>query len=347
MKREAAIFFLVFLVLALFQISLVNAATADSTQSVNRLRVVMTTTSDWSHLYLPAGESVINWTGSQTSGAAGIATVRSNEIFIAQNVLGRTSSVQFDILVSGGVVSDGMWQISKGWGQRTHVEIYNINDLNNPVLIASQDDTAAKGDFKTFTVSAASESRGGPLAAGGMGPRHVFAFYAPWWNYDSWDNPNKSDSPTSKYYFGNLNDVKHLVDSAAGAGVEGFISSFQGKDYNDGAFRTLLEAARQKGNFKVSSYIETAVANWLIRNPPLPIQHSCVSGSTEVVQSYGTSANYLTYNGKPVIFIYRARMLSPAEWKSQVFDSLRAQGIDAFYMADYMQGDNSYPLLIT
>ena len=39
---------------------------------------------------------------------------------------------------------------------------------------------------------------------------------------------------------------------------------------------------------------------------------------TEVVQSYGTSANYLTYNGKPVIFIYRARMLSPAEWKSQV-----------------------------
>jgi hypothetical protein len=307
----------------------------------------MTTTSDWSRLTVPAGDVIVSSKGGLSAGAADVARTNTTSILIGNNILGVPATVQFDILLSTDGVSDGVWQITKGWGQSSHVDVYNINNYANPVMIATVDDVELQDRPTTFVISGASESTSGPLAAGSPGPRKVFAIYCPWWSVtmSKWSAPYAIDNPVQLYNTLNPADAARQVDSASANGIEGFVSSWQGKEhFADAALRLVLDAANQRPGFTVAAYLESGVANQghTYNQPPDPAYLR--QWIRDVVQNYGSNPAYLKMNGKPVIFIYRARYFTPDIWKSQVFDPLRAEGIDPFYIGDYVSWDHVAPL---
>lgn len=341
MKHAAATIFIGFFAILLL-CSGVAAAQVNTPGQVNRLRVSVSTTSDWTRINVPVNRTIINYRTLTTAGSPGVVTVDTNSgyLFIGKNSLGNTATAEFDILLDTDGVSDGIWQISKGWGQSTHVDIYNLNDLSNPILIAVEDDTAPQGDPVSFVVKSGDESRGGPLSIGSMGPKKVFAVYYPWWtSQNSWTtNPYVGDSPLDPYDTQDINDVDRLVLKAKSNGVDGFLASWQGKThFSDVGFRTLLSAANRHQDFTVAVYLETRVANQLHDSSVPPDPAILRQWIADVVSYANDPANtsYLKMDGKPVVFIYWAKDLTPWQWKNEVFDPLRSQGIDAFYIADY------------
>lgn len=345
MKKVLGTFLLIVLVAVTFAPSAL-ATSSDPTQSLNRLRIVINTTSDWSRLTLPAGDSIVNNKKTLVSGS-GAVTVGNTSVLISGNSVGSPAIAQYEILMTTDGLLSGLWQLTKGSSYSTsHVDIYNINDVNNPVLISSQDQNADTAQAKTFTISGEAESMGGPLttASGSMGQKKVFANYVPWWSYSSWDSPNKIDRPTTLYSVRVRADVERIVGSAASSGIDGFITSYQGDDRDGAPWRILMDVANQRTDVTFAAYMETSIANagHTASQPTDPAYMR--QWITEIVQNYGSSPSYLKMNVKPVIFIYRARVLTPDVWKSQVFDPLRAQGIDAFYVADYVAWDGTAPV---
>jgi len=366
LKRTLVIFFLASLMLVFSGVTRAFAAANDSGQQVNRIRVVMTTTSDWSRLTVPAGETIVTSKGSLTAGNPQNTLTDSTSVFIGKNVAGSRASVQYDLLVTPGTATVGTWKIDKGWGETTHVDIYNVNNLGNPVLLASGDDTAPDGNQAQISIGGNAESQNGPLNIGSMGPKHVFAVYYPWYQLDSWTtwptDPNAIhiDKPVTPYDSASFSDVNGIVNEATSHGIDGFLASWQGtgSTYSDTRFRTLLDVANQRHDFKVAVYLETRVANAKHSWSCLP-DSSCKPDPayleqwiTYIVQNFGTAPSYLkmakkmpdgTVRQVPVVFIYWAGNtsrdpningdLSPDQWK-QIFDDLHAKGIDAFYMAD-------------
>lgn len=353
-----------------------SSSNYDPTQKLNRLRIEVTTTSDWSHITVPSGSTILNSTGEAISGAAKVGMDRSM-VYFWGGVVGAPATYHFEILLNG---SGGLWQITKGWQQATHVNIYNINDYNNPILIAGEDCTTFP-DAKVFDLGGR-ENIGGPISAGSIGPKKVFATYYPWWpQRASWvKNPTfgVNDLPLTPYGTSVQADVAGVIASASAQGIDGFFCSWQGSgsDPSDSGMKALLNAANQRGDFSVAVYFETRVANAKHDYSCLPDQ-SCQPDPTyikqwitDLVKNYGSEPSYLKMNKKingvvksvPVIVIYwvgdstrdakQNGDLTLQQWK-QIFADLHAQGVDAYYIADtidpsYLQvfdGLHSYSLV--
>lgn len=343
MKRVLGTILIALLAAALFPIS-ATATGQDAARQVDRMRVVMTTTSDWARLTVPDGEKIVNHKGLRTQGSAGTVLVEPTNFFIGQNALGSQTTVQYDILLSTDGYSDRQWKIEKGWGQRVHLEIYNINDESNPELIATHDNVTAQGEPYLFTISGQAESRRGPLVPSDVGPKKVFAVYYPWWTrLNNWQtNPQVGDAPTLPYDTQNRADVNRIINEAKAMGLDGFLASWQGRDnFSDVGVRELLAAASQRQDFSVGIYMETRVANssHSHNQPPDPVY---LKQWIRDLVGYGNdpaNTSFLKMDGKPVIFVYWARDLSPTQW-SQIFTELRQEGVDAYYIADYTGTDS-------
>gem|GEM_PF-4327082 len=357
MKKTLAISLLVVVLMMICPMA--ASAASDPTKQVNRLRVVMTTSSDFSHLITPTGTSVVNSKIQLVSGSAQLY-IQNNCICTAGNIIGHNVTSQFDVLLTTDGVSDGQWRVEKGWGNSSHVDIYNMNDNNNPRLISSQD-ISPTAQVKTFTISGADESRGGPLSSGDLGPKRVLGIYIPWWaERNHWLTDSQlTDLPTTLYGTAHSEDVVGEVDSAIASGLDGFLCSWQGKDHpSDLGFQALLQAAHSKPGFTAAAYVETRVANAAHRDDCLPSQQCQQDPTyiknwiTDIVQDYGSDPSYQKIEKKmadgqtkvvPVIYIYWAGYasmdrnqngnLSLDQW-NQIIADLHAQGVDAFYVAE-------------
>lgn len=369
MKRFLLTIFTILLVLVVFPIA-AKADVADPTQKVNRLRLVISTTSDWTHVEMPAGVTILRANERLLSGQGNL-NYDSKKVYMWGNIWGSPASVQFDILLTTDGVSDESWQILKGWQQTTHLDVYNLNQINNPVLITSQD-CSTFPEAKIFTLSGSAASQGGPLSAGEIGSKKVFASYYPWWpTRESWaiqPGFGVDDLPIIPYGTSQQSDVAADIDRAQSSGIDGFFSSWQGQgNGSDDGMRALIAAANQKTNFSVAAYMETRVANRAHAYSCLP-NPLCQPDPTyikqwiqDIVQTYGSAPSYLKMDKKmpdgtiksvPVIVIYwvgdtrggsgsteQNGGLAPDTWRN-IFADLHSQGIDAFYIAD--TGDPAY-----
>ncbi|MHB8168792.1 MAG: endo-1,3-alpha-glucanase family glycosylhydrolase [Thermoleophilia bacterium] len=314
---------------------------------LDRVRVDLTTTAATSRLSFPDGLKIVNWQLASQSGGA-TATLDNNTLFISGNTPGSQATARFEFLLTTDGVSDTQWQLNKASGlTASHVDIININDSNNPVPLAEADNANSDGSAVRIPISGRAESRNGPVTPGSPGPKKVFAIYVPWWAtvMSKWSESEAIDNPAELYTTLNQTDVNRIVGQAAASGVDGFLASWQGEGhFADRAFQVLLNAADQNPGFTAAAYIETGVANkdHTYNEPPdLVYLRRWI---TDMVQNYSANPAYQKMNGKPVIYIYRARYFTPDVWKRQVFDPLRAQGIDAFYVGDYVSWDHVAPL---
>ena len=144
--------------------------------------------------------------------------------------------------------------------------------------------------------------------AGGPSPadRPVLAIYYPWFSPSTFEvsidqpagGPYQSDDPAT---------IRNQVRQAKGAGIDGFVSSWFGqRERTDQNFNTLLDIAQQEG-FTATIYFET--------DHFLPWGPDDMAWQLErFYEDHLDHPSLVRYQGKPVIFFWRTRVLDLGTW---------------------------------
>jgi hypothetical protein len=297
----------------------------------DRVRITITSSSDWTTLRLVGPERV---QVSQPSVVAGTATFGANSdslsVFqsLSNAVAGQTVRVQFDVILQSTNPAQISCENTKGWLGVARIDFYSFN-TDVPILVASVTNSVTNKDpILSFSVDAGSLLAGELAFTRPLVPPRILAFYYPWYSYDQWTIPYLRDEPPSPYSSDNPTTILQQVHQAKAAGIDGFISSWSGPgDYTDGNLQRLLAVA-QDLDFWVTIYFES-----LTGNPPQVRPESEVKAWLRFfLQTYGNHPRLLRLEGKPAIFIYAAEN-APTEMWGRVFDSLRGEGLDASYSA--------------
>jgi glycoprotein endo-alpha-1,2-mannosidase len=129
-------------------------------------------------------------------------------------------------------------------------------------------------------------------------------------------------------------DLKRLMTTAKGAGLDALVMSWSGKDFSGPDHRRMLRclAAAHAVGFKVAALFETTVANARHRDGDADAD-TVLSWLTDVVDEYASQPGYLRVDGRPVVMAYAAQRLPQAGWVDAL-RRLRATGRDVLLIGE-------------
>jgi hypothetical protein len=309
-----------------------------------RVRVVLTTTSDWTSLQPgPAWKDSFLITQTIVPEASLAEQLKVQDFSIRKRAYDDTEiTVEFTTLLAL-CEEDMVFEVTKGDIGKTVVKIYGsgpaqetliatfTNDKNIPAdpanparFVVSRDKLACAGVVTPPTDSLAY-------------PRLVLSFYYPWYGSPSgpsgrwvhWDPQNRyasTNTPALGYYDStDPNIISKHIELARQAGIDAFVASWWGRgSFEDAAFDKLLRTAEQKG-FLAAIYYEQA-------GSPQNIYEDFLY----VLDRYAASKAFLKLAGRPVIFVYGRVSLrfEPSDWE-YVFGRLATEtGTRPFVIAD-------------
>jgi hypothetical protein len=310
-----------------------------------RARIVLSTSSDWTRLYIRSGERILDVKTTTLQGNTATTRVEwdGDELYLEQplaNAPAQTVKVQYDLVMTGlDDVEEGFpphifFENRKGDLGVTTTEFYNYNS-SSAAPIASWSNLLNKpGDPSnpfSFSIADSHFTTGGPLHLQHVLPRLVLAFYYPWYELDSWSSPVLEDHPLFADSSGDMEAITRHVKWARQHGIHGFISSWWGSgNYRDANFAKLLTAA-EGTDFKATIYFETLGERF-------QTAQDVINQLEYVLDSYSDHPNFLHYRGKPVIFLYAVGSIvrnhgqAPLQvWKA-ILDQIRADGYDAVWI---------------
>ncbi|NNJ12481.1 hypothetical protein EKD04_019325 [Chloroflexales bacterium ZM16-3] len=152
-----------------------------------------------------------------------------------------------------------------------------------------------------------------PAPARAASDRPIMAFYYPWWEPSDWTYDKMSDLPAPKYSGGDDETLKRHIQQADAAGIDALICTWFGpeEDRLDKRCRRIMDLAQQMG-----SDIQFAI---------IPDQSAwaglkSVDGLARAIgvlqRDFFTKPNYLTFQGKPVVFWFYPPSLGGLDtWK--------------------------------
>jgi len=159
--------------------------------------------------------------------------------------------------------------------------------------------------------------------------RLVLAFFYHYWDSQSF-NPNPwIETPHSPY--DTVNQLHEIIDVAQGAGINGFISSYQNDPNTDGRWEQLVRTAESENGFTVAPLLE--VSTLAASSPNQPVAVSELEPWFRDVLAPAGSPAFLTVRGRPVVFMFGTRDVSPSVLAG-VRANLRATGLDPFIVGD-------------
>jgi len=305
-----------------------------------RARIVLSTSSDWTRLYVRSGERILNVTTTILQGNAATTRVGwdEDELYLEQplaDALAKKVKVQYDLVMTG-LDNDThiFFENRKGDLGVTTTEFYNYN-LSSATPIASWSNLLNKpgnpSNPFSFSIADSHFTTGGPLPQPHVSPRLVLAFYYPWYEPDSWSSPVLEDHPLIPYSSDDMEAITRHVNWAQQYGIHGFISSWWGSgNYRDANFAKLLTAT-QGTDFKATIYFETLGERFRTTQ-------DVINQLEYVLESYSDHPNFLRYRGKPVIFLYsvesivRNRGQTPLQAWQAILDQIRADGYDVVWI---------------
>jgi hypothetical protein len=131
----------------------------------------------------------------------------------------------------------------------------------------------------------------------------VLAFYFPWYGKATFGTGQMADQPVAPYDSGDTAVITRQVREAQGAGIDAFISSWQGTgSVTDQNFAKLLDIAAAQ-HFRAALYFETNYAQ----------QQGDVAGQLQAALTrYANHPAYLRWHGKPVVFFWAPGALGDA-----------------------------------
>jgi hypothetical protein len=311
-----------------------------------RARIVLSTSSDWTRLYVRSGERILNVTTTILQGSAATTRVEwdKDELYLEQplaEAVAQTVKVQYDLVMTGlDDDSHIFFENQKGDLGVTTAEFYDYN-LSSAAPIASWSNLLNKpGDPSnpfSFSIADSHFMTDGPLPLRRVSPRLVLAFYYPWYHYDSWSSSVLEDHPLIPHSSDDMEAITRHVNWAQQYGIHGFISSWWGSgNYRDANFAKLLTAAEAASltegtDFKATIYFETLGERFRTAQ-------DLINQLEYVLDSYSDHPNFLRYRGKPVIFLYATEYVArdpgqtPFQAWQDILDQIRADGYDAVWI---------------
>ena len=171
---------------------------------------------------------------------------------------------------------------------------------------------------------------------GSLTPRLVLAHYYPWYDRSTWTSPYLVDRPQQEYSTEEPSDVQRVFESAARAGLDGLVVSWQGLDYQGGwndcrmRWRSTPHGRRSCASPPCS---ETTVANpeheqsGVPADPAVQAWMNDIVRTTEAIPPICTSATGRSCSST------RCQRLRVAEW-AQVVGQVRASGPQPMLIGD-------------
>jgi hypothetical protein len=156
----------------------------------------------------------------------------------------------------------------------------------------------------------------------------VWAHYYPWYeSLQEWSSPMLKDRPQTLYVSQDPAAMARHIEQAQSAGIDGFISSWWGpgtrEDNNLGPLLNLAQAR----NFYVTIHFETL--DWLGQPRNAEEIYNML---VYFITTYREHPALFKVRGKPVIPIWASQTVPLETWRD-IFSRLRAQNLDAFFLA--------------
>ena len=322
-----------------------------SAREIHPIRIVLTTTSDWTDIRFVGGTLVVH--GQEVlegERAAGLHVSALSTLSVSQACCDTQSiRVSFDAYVS----APAEWlqiQIDKGHIGQTTVALHVPGD---PDPIATYTHTGVvenldSGNVRTFSTRSASlisqltRILTGPSVEDGRGTPKVLAFYYPWYGIPSgpsrewvhW-NPrfahhDSAHEPSAGWYDSlDPETVRRHIREAKDAGIDGFIASWWGPyGFEDRAFDVLARVAEEEG-FTITIYYEEA-------DTPAEV----VSDLRRFLSKHDAHPTLLRVDDRPVVFFYGrvTARFGPEDWTG-ILNELEAAGRGIFAIADGLRTD--------
>ena len=153
-----------------------------------------------------------------------------------------------------------------------------------------------------------------------------YAWYLPIFNWMWWTNPKWTDLPLVRYASDDPTAIARQIDQAQSAGIDGFVYAWLGKDDwssipIDNNLKPFLDIAGAK-HFSVAIYFG-------LIDPNLPHNVDDIYNALAyIIPTYGNHPAYKKVNGKPLIVIYQSGQINVDIWKS-ILARLHSQGLEA------------------
>ncbi|MGH2784720.1 MAG: hypothetical protein ACRDJ1_05630 [Actinomycetota bacterium] len=260
--------------------------------------------------------------------SAGSTVERGMSSLVLHGLSGTAVSTTIDVLleISNPSASAFDVELAKSKIGEAHTKLYRTN--TGSTLIHSSNNYQSSGDC-TVTSSV---SRSSFVAEGYAMPRVdprrlVLAFYYPWFQAGSFDKGPWYDTPTTAYDTLVPAEVAKQADLAKGAGVDGFVISWDDVGNHTQRFDTAMAAARTR------SMVVAPLIELLMWKTSSGFNVPGIVATMKLALQRANDAAFLKVGGRPVLFVFGAFQMSPDVWKG-VSTSLNAAGYDPFYIGE-------------
>jgi hypothetical protein len=308
------------------------APTVDPNATLALLRVTITTTSDWTRVTLPPGR----FPKAHVTANSGAALSMPGDKFVMNNVPAGGATVDVRVLYEETTLADPVdLVIHKGYNGQTRVTIENL-DSGLPVADVTNIRRGTATNELRVPLSRAVVFSGGDTELPHADARDlVLAFYYPWFDEESYDDPRLPDRPVDPSDVYKYDDVLAMTQQSRSHGIDGFVVSWSGE--RDGtAFAHAINAAEATGGV-ATGYLETLNAN-ATYDPTKPPDPAIVGGRLYgLLAAFRDRPAFLKSDGVPVVFVFGMNSLGVSTWK-KILDDLAAAGYPV-----RLVGDGSLP----
>ncbi|MGD8814371.1 MAG: endo-1,3-alpha-glucanase family glycosylhydrolase [Anaerolineales bacterium] len=309
-----------------------------------RLRIEYSSTSDWTTLEILNPEAVLGARLVETLGDPIIPHSHINLLDLRQPLESAMADQHVGITVDLAMDANNLDQpleflLQKGNLNRCSVRIYLIIDHQlQPIHEVIHEGTSGISGFNPldFRVDLRSLSE---RALNVSSLHHtnavgkILAFYYPWYWIQFWASPSLADWPLMIYASDDPGMIRHQIEQAKNAGIDGFICNWVGPGSDsDDLLRIILDIAEEE-NFFIGIQFITWVGDG-------PLEKDVIrEWLTYAINTHGTHPAYMQIHEKPLIVFYASNTVPLNDW-NDVFVELHDQGLDAIKLAMRSGMDN-------
>jgi len=337
MRSRARLAAVIAAVLALLAVPAVQPeASASSNPAFTRVRITVTSSSDWTTVSIRGVDLLDQSTASVAPGGQVVRSSRGFAFHMQPATTGAVAVVDEVLQVSS--TATPVLRVDKGdvGSVQVAVDRTNVGD----VPIASLDTGPGRlGDGYVSKPIDRATLIGESLQITPVDARRlVLAFYYPWFPTGSFQSGVWYDRPASAYATDDPTSVATMVDQAQSAGINGFIVSWNGSDISAQRLDLLEQVAATRPGFSIATYLELAELQELHGGHT---DIAAIEAAAIAALSRSTEASYLKVGDRPVLFVYGTWTLLPDVWQTVMTD-LANQGYHPFVIGDSANPDFSF-----
>ena len=303
----------------------IPAATASGSPYVTRLRVELSGTSDFQ--YVRISDSGIASYYTEALGA-GASVSRGANVILVSGPGNQVVSATVSMIVEAYDASSFNIALVKGKIGEAHMKLYRLND-SNPIQILSLNNYETTGDA---TVSA-TVSRSTLVSSGYTIPRVdprrlVLSFYYPWFGAGSFDKGPWYDTPTGPYDTKTPGEVSKMVDQAKGAGVDGFVVSWDDVGDHTAAFDLAMSQLASR-----AMYVSPVIELLTFKTSSGAFDVAKIIDTMKLALQRSSNPAFLKVGSRPVLWTFGTWEMDIATWTA-IRSAVVSAGYNPFFIGE-------------